>query len=263
MTPSPTPRLGPHPVDQKTDADLRREWDAIAEDRLRQIQDHLDLSYHAVLVPTVIRLVGDLHGADVLDAGCGSGSLTKRLAADARRVVAVDLSERQVSLATSHNGGSNITYIASSLQDFARANLSSKFTLLVANMTLMDVLDLTGFLAAASRLLRVGGLMVFTITHPWFWPLYWDYFSEPWFRYDREVIIEAPFRISLDGQSLGSTTHVHRPLGHYQRALRDAGLQLDTLTEPMPSRTVEAQYPRPWAFPRYLAAACTRVEIRG
>ena len=90
------------------------------------------------------------------------------------------------------------------------------------------------------------------LTHPWFWPKYWGYEKASWYRYEREIFVEAEFVTSTCSTEV-VTTHVHRPLEQYARAFAEEGLVLETIVEPMPSPEVEALYPKRWAFPRFIA----------
>ena len=131
------------------------------------------------------------------------------------------------------------------------------FSLAVANMSLMAVVHLDKCIDALARSLRPGGRLVFTITHPCFWPQYWNY-SKEWFCYGEENVIEAPFHISLDHSDQFLTTHVHRPLNYYISTLESSGFRIVRMLEPMPSSAVEKLYPRPWEYPRFLGAMCVR-----
>jgi hypothetical protein len=122
----------------------------------------------------------------------------------------------------------------------------------------MDVPDLHIFISGLYLVLRANGLLIFSVTHPWFWPNYYGYDQEPWYRYDRELIIESPFRITSTPDCPFLSTHVHRPLAAYIGALRQTGFSICDLREPMPSPDVEARYPRPWTTPRYLIGFCRR-----
>ena len=221
---------------------------------------HLDLSYDRVIVPSLLNMLGNVDGAAVLDAGCGLGFLTAEVARSAERVVGVDLSPQQIALAREHNSAPNVRYVCGRLEDISVNIRADSFDAVVANMTLMDVLDLDGFLAAAATALRPRGILAFTLTHPYFWPRYWGYESTPWFHYSQEMAITTPFQISLDRSGECATTHVHRPLSAYVRSARRAGLQLADLLEPMPDVQAAADYPEPWLFPRYLAGRFARVR---
>jgi SAM-dependent methyltransferase len=241
-------RLAP----EKANDALGAEWDAVADARFDQISSGRDLTYRAILAPTVLRLAGDTAGRRILDAGCGAGFLAAVLGQSAELVVGVDLSRRSIELANSTHAAANVHFVHASVENFATSHPTVRFDVAVANATLMDVLDLDAFLASVRRVLRTGGGLAATITHPCFWPRYWNYLDCDWFDYTREQVIEAPFRISLDDHPVGWTTHVHRPLSAYTDALNRHGFELTRLVEPMPTLDVESQYPTRWEFPRYL-----------
>jgi SAM-dependent methyltransferase len=97
-------------------------------------------------------------------------------------------------------------------------------------MTFGTVANLRRVLAAIHLHLQPGGILVFTIPHPCFWPTYWGYSEAPWFEYDAEIAIAAPFRIASEGTAL-VTTHVHRPLHQYLTMLKAAGFELERFRE--------------------------------
>lgn len=238
---------------------IAREWDGIARARIQQIQLGKDISFSYVLLPTILRLSAECDHSNVIDVGCGSGALTNELAGQSRSVVGVDMSTENIEVARELYGGTkNIAFVVSKVEEYATTRSANHFSLAVANMSLMTAPDLDGFLRAVARLLRSGGHLVLTITHPYFWPLYWNYAFEDWFDYKREIAIEGPFRISLDTSSKHITTHIHRPLEQYVRGIVQAGFVIDELHEPMPDAEVEAKYPRRWTFPRFLAMRCVK-----
>lgn len=236
----------------KTHAELVREWDRLAEERHRQIASGDDLSFHHVVVPTTWRL---LEGADrtlVLDIGSGTGEFTLQLARSSGTVIAVEPSKTSVALAREVcHGATNVRFVETSLEEAGGLLGEEGATTAVAVMTLMTAPDLRGLAKALAGLLRTHARFIATLTHPCFWPRYWGYEREPWFRYDREVFIEAPFVISKRQTDL-RTTHVHRPLENYLTVFAEEGFALEALVEPMPPLDVQSLYPRRWEFPRFL-----------
>jgi hypothetical protein len=145
----------------------------------------------------------------------------------------------------------NIRYVGASLEEAASCLDDGPATAAVAVMTLMTAPDLRGFAKALAALLQTRARFVAILTHPCFWPRYWGYEKEPWFCYERETFIEAPFVISKRRTQV-RTTHIHRPLEQYLKVFAEEGFRLDALAEPMPTPEVQALYPKPWEFPRFL-----------
>jgi SAM-dependent methyltransferase len=240
----------------KTAAAIVAEWDALAPIRLRQIQSGADITYRHVLIPSILALASKEVPATALDAGCGIGFLTDLLAGQIGEVIGVDPSADSIALAREHYG-KRAAFCLGTLESYSQHSIGST-DLVVANMVLMDVIDLDGFVAAAHQVIRPGGALVFSTTHPCFWPSYYGYEKESWYRYDQELIVESPFRITAEPTCPLRSTHVHRPLNAYVEAFRRSFFSIEVLGEPMPSAEVEAHYPEPWKHPRYLVGLCRR-----
>ncbi len=250
---------GIRPCPAKSHADLAREWDQLAEERHRQIASGEDLSFEYVVVPTTWRLFEGAERAVVLDIGSGTGDFTARLAQVAGRVIAVEPSRASMALARRVcQSAQNTRFVEASLEEAASSLDEGPATAAVAVMTLMTAPDLRGFAKALAALLQTGARFVATLTHPWFWPRYWGYEEEHWFHYEVETFIEAPFAISKRRTEI-RTTHIHRPLQHYMNVFAEEGFRLDAVAEPMPVAEVQALYPEPWRFPRFLGLRWEKV----
>jgi 2-polyprenyl-3-methyl-5-hydroxy-6-metoxy-1,4-benzoquinol methylase len=243
-------------VESKSAEALTAEWDNLASVRFRQLINGEDLTFKYVIAPKMLALSSRTHAKTVIDAGCGVGVLSGFLAEKFDRVTGVDPSQQSIALAEGHCGD-RVEFFRGTLEEYVERNDQSA-DLVVANMVMMDVLDLPSFLTAANRVTRPGGALVFSITHPWFWPIYYGYAKKPWFRYCSETIVESAFRISTDPDCGIPSTHIHRPLETYVRTLLDVGFHIEALIEPMPTQEVNARYPKPWEFPRYLVGLCRR-----
>lgn len=239
---------------------LAGEWDRIAPYRDELISSGRDLSYRHILLPTMAGLMdsGLIEGARVLDAGCGTGTFIAELAGahPDMRFVGIDPSVTSIDIARRQRAQhSNCEFRAVSIEELAHEETTATgpgYDVVIANMLLQNVADLTAVLQACSTLLNPAGIFVFAISHPCFWPHYWGYAQESWFRYETEFWIEAPFRTSLGADSTLRTTHVHRPLHNYVNSLNSARLAIDQLTEPMPGEHLKDVYPTRWEFPRFL-----------
>jgi SAM-dependent methyltransferase len=246
------------PCVAKTHADLALEWDQLAEERHRQIASGDDLSFEHVVVPTTLRLFDGADATLVLDIGSGTGDFTVRLAQVATRVIGVEPSRTSVAVArASCLEAHNVRFIQAPLEEAASMLRGEPVTAAVACMTLMTTPDLGGFAKALAVVLQKEAKFVATLSHPWFWPRYWGYETEAWFNYTQETFIEAPFVISRCRTAV-RTTHVHRPLEQYVSVFANAGFRLEALVEPMPSSEIQARYPQPWRFPRFIGLRWTK-----
>lgn len=226
----------------KSQREITREWDLIAARRDEQLRSDEDISFREVLKPFFIDSLKEARS--IVDVGCGTGNLGSSLRAQGRRVLGLDPST--VSIETARTYDPSGEYVVGTFEAWVAANPDEKFDLAIVNMVLMDVLDLRGFCQALAHVAR-GGRVLATITHPSFWPLYWNYASNKGFDYMEETVVEAPFKTSSKSYPL-STTHIHRPLSTYFSELAAAGMKLTGFKE---LRGAESATEFP--FPRFVA----------
>lgn len=225
----------------KAQAAVTEEWNMIAPERDAQVASDQDASFTKVLEPWILRRTSG--ASRILDVGCGTGRLTSKLRLGAQKVVGIDPSDVSIAIARSHDPVTE--YAVASAEEWVAERRDAESDLVVANMVLMDALQLDSFVAAIAGLAREGRILA-TMTHPAFWPLYWGYATNPDFNYSREVIIEAPFKTSSHEFGL-TATHVHRPLDAYLREFRANGL---IVTEMEELRGPES--PTSFPFPRFI-----------
>lgn len=245
---------------------LAKEWDKLADDRDAMISEGRDLSYHHILLPALHGLsASTLEKAKrALDVGCGTGKLAAELAERHPHcdVVAIDPSSRSIEIARSKRDAfEDVTFHCASIEEYSATLKEPSFDLVMANMLFQNVASMPDALKGCVEVMKPGGALVFAVAHPCFWPRYWNYEKEPWFRYDREIWVEAPFRTSLSPHETLTTTHTHRPLSAYLTAFSQAGLVLDELVEPYPDEGIEGEYPIAWEFPRFLLGRCRKVPV--
>lgn len=245
------------PAEYKRLEDVASEWDALANLRDEQMRSGFDVSFSRVLAPKFEEILGGEDCSMVFDVGCGTGALAERIASRVELLVGVDVSKESIRIAQSQTATTpKLTFIHDSIQSFADRQAANTFSCAIANMVLMDVLNLCEVVRAVRRVLRPGGGFIFSITHPVYWSVYKGYRQASWFEYKNEIPIEAPFTISKDDQGKITTTHVHRPLSAYQCALESNGFTIENFYAPLPDHKTEAKYPRPWSVPRFLIFQC-------
>lgn len=173
-----------------------------------------------------------------LEMGCGEGRVARDLQQRGYRVVGLDLSETLVKYAARADASS--LYVRGNASSLPFAN--SSFDLVVAYNSLMDIEDMPGAVAEAARVLRSGGWMCVSITHPLndagrFASL------EP----DAPFVIEGSYlgkrdfeaRFERDGLEMIFSGWAY-PLEEYFSAFSEAELLVESLREPpAPPATVE------------------------
>jgi ubiquinone/menaquinone biosynthesis C-methylase UbiE len=101
----------------------------------------------------------------VLDAGCGTGYLSKKLCDEGALVTGIDLSERMIDIARAKYP--DVEFRVDSCSELA--TIDDEFCdMVIANYVLMDTPDLRGTMRAFHRVLRPNGVAVLVFSHPCF-----------------------------------------------------------------------------------------------
>ncbi|HSQ28976.1 MAG TPA: class I SAM-dependent methyltransferase [Gemmatimonadaceae bacterium] len=107
-----------------------------------------------------------VNGRDVLELGCGTAKNTVWLAERARRVVGLDFSRGMLDVARSRLTTGNVELLEHDVQTRWPA-ADGEFDLVVADLILEHVADVTAVFAEAARVLRPGGTMFMCELHPY------------------------------------------------------------------------------------------------
>lgn len=237
-------------LDGFTIGDATKIWDTLAEKRFDQITSGRDLTFSNVLAPALVNQINFFDDMNILDAGCGTGVLSKYLFMKDAKIVGIDPSTVSIEIARS-NFSEFASFYPTSIESFSKSS-KVKFDVIVANMVLMDAPNLNTFLTAARKLSHERTVFSWTATHPFFWPKYSGYEAEPWFNYRKEIFVEDVFRISKSKHPRLSSVHVHRPLEMISKAFVASGWTAPSFAEPWPDKKIQKLYPQPWKFPRYI-----------
>jgi len=181
--------------------------------------------------PATIALLGDVHGQQVLEAGCGSGPVTEWLIDHGAEVVAFDVSAAMLEIARSRVGGRAELHhhdLAEPLMFLEDASVD----LVVASLVFHYLSDWVAPLRELHRVLRPTGSVVMSIHHPaWDWRNHSpeDYFA---FMQVSEVWVEPH-----------TVTFWRRPLTAVTEAISEAGFLIDRLVEARPNPELETRDP--------------------
>ncbi len=241
------------PMEGITAADVRRGWDDIATWWVSRYSSKGDVNREWVIDPALLRILGDVRGRKVLDAGCGTGYLSRILAKAGARVVGVDVSRRLLETARAEQDRERLA-IRYRLGDLARLPRfrDGTFDIAVSNVVLQDVLRLRIAVREIHRVLRPGGRFVFSITHPAFEaPVPGRWVIEPAdserIEHRRGMLVDRYFdRAAVYWGPAGKPLAVgfHRPLRDYFEALHGAGFVVSRLEEPLPLPEALRRFPR-------------------
>ncbi|MCL9776680.1 class I SAM-dependent methyltransferase [Vibrio methylphosphonaticus] len=115
--------------------------------------------------PTTLALIGDVNGRTVLDLGCGPGVYAKIFTELGATVTAVDVSDEMVSITKSKLQKTGAAY-AQDLSLGLPKECDGSFDGVVCPLMIHYLQDLTLLFSDISRVLKSGGVFVFSTHHP-------------------------------------------------------------------------------------------------
>jgi len=235
-------------------------WEAIADgwaERVRTGTDEtrvrvLDRAHHAAL--------GDVSGKRILDCGCGEGRFARMLAGRGAKVTGLDLSSRMIEHARAAEVEQplGIEYVEASMVEMPMLG-DQAFDIVVAYLSILDVLEFEKAYAEIARVLQPGGQFLWSSVHPCFLPpdATWEPTRPgtiPIMDKDKAFLkIDNYFpsrevRFKMWPTAPAETINYHRTITDYSAALRLAGFLIREISEPLPSEEDMAQrdYLRSW-----------------
>ncbi len=201
--------------------------------------------FEVLVWPAASRLLDLRPGQRVLDAACGNGLTSRRMAAGGAQVLAVDFSAEMLRFAAarSQEYAGQIEYrLVDATDEAALLALGERrFDAVLCNMALFDMAEYRPLTRAAARLLRPGGCFVYSIVHPSFNSSHIQKLAE---EEDTAEGIITRFAVkvytymtpetipghAMAGQPLAQP-YFHRPLSEYLSAAFEAGFVVDGFEE--------------------------------
>ncbi|HET9173327.1 MAG TPA: class I SAM-dependent methyltransferase [Actinospica sp.] len=178
------------------------------------------------------RLLGEVSGRDVLEVGCGAAQCARWLADQGARVVAFDLSARQLQHARridEQRGRDPLRLVQAEATALPFADASFDVAC-SAFGAVPFVTDSARLMREVARVLRPGGLWAFSVPHPFRWAL-------PDLPDDEGLVVRHSYfdrRPYVEQDEDGEATYVehHRTVGDRIRELTSAGLAVHDVVEP-------------------------------
>jgi SAM-dependent methyltransferase len=235
-------------------AEAREHWEANADAWSAEVRSGHDLYREKFNNPAFLRFVGDLRGRCVLDVGCGEGYNTRIWARAGARMTGIDIAPRMIALAreAEANEALGIRYEVASFLDLAMFGESS-FEAAVSTMALMDGPEFPRAMAEIRRVLRQGGALSFSILHPCFMTKGFDWLRDAEQRenglrvaeyfFEESWIDRWMFSAARRGSEQFAIPRYGRTLSYYLNNVIKAGMAIDAVEEPRPSREAVGQFP--------------------
>lgn len=202
-------------------------YDAVSDEFLAAWDPEGDRGRQLMLNPTIFRMLGDMTGKTVLDAGCGQGYLSRLMASRGAKVVGVEPAARLVAYCERLESArpQGIRFFRRDLSRLGDAG--GPFDAVVANMVLLDIADWRPALANCVAQLKPGGTLVYSLIHPC-----WAAGASVGWAARRTVELrEYLLPYELD-EGAGGRINYHRPVGEYLNETLRLGCDLTEVAEP-------------------------------
>ncbi len=199
------------------------EWSDFSEEDLAKFGDEGDEARKTLLNPNILRLAGDLTDKKVLDAGCGNGHLSRKLAKLGANVTGIEPSDSfyQYCVEREQTEPLGVHYVQ---QDLSFLNVIDTYNIVLLVNVLMDIPDYELALRNCANSLKSDGTLILSILHPAF-----PGFESDWQTMGK-VEIKEYFNPEPIKQKYGYL--FHRPLQDYMNLLIENGLTIEELVEP-------------------------------
>jgi len=230
------------------DERIDEQWETNAEVFASLIDGTGTPHHREILNPCVDRLLGDVNGKKLLDAGCGEGYLSRHYADKGAIVTGVDTSRKLIDICKKLAAQEEVSYDVGNICNLQFIS-DSAFDLVLCNLVLLNVACLPESLGEFNRVLRPGGILVFSVVHPAFnvyGPGSWEVGKKDqktrrkagqYFKVDRYFDEKEYLRYwrTRKGEKFPKQfSFYHRTISTYVDALISAGFSLVSLEEPRP-----------------------------
>jgi len=238
--------------------EVGRLWNANAEAWTKLARAGYDVYRDSFNTPAFLDMLPEVNELSGLDIGCGEGHNTRLLAERGARVTAVDIAEVFIMHAREleEKEPLGIDYLVASAVELPFPDAGFDFA--TGFMSFMDILETDRVLSEAYRVLKPGGFLQFSITHPCFdTPHRRNLRNEHGITYAIEVgeyfrnlngkVTEWLFGAAPPEAKAGlpkfKTPRFTRTLGQWLNLLIDTGFILERIGEPRPSDATVRTYP--------------------
>lgn len=185
--------------------------------------------------PATLSLLPEMKGMKVLDAGCGPGVYSEWLIQHGAEVVAIDATPQMVELARERLGETVPIYLFD-LRDPLDFLKDETFDLVLSPLVMDYIEDWVPVFTEFRRILRPGGLLIFSVEHP--------FAKYAYFQRENYFVTE---RVEMTWRGFGTPVVVpsyNRPLEEMIMPLSETGFQIQKILEPRPIEAFKEKEPK-------------------
>jgi ubiquinone/menaquinone biosynthesis C-methylase UbiE len=228
--------------------DSIQRWDNNAETWHRSFGEK-DLNRRDLLDPIILQVLGDVKGKHVLDAGCGDGYLSRKLARLGAVVTGVECSQKMLDFAIDEEKKEPLKINYNQADCSSLPFLSAcTFDIVVTNNVIQDVANYQEAFKEFSRLLKSGGIYLHIENHPCFMTPVFGWVrndkGEKLYRKVDQYFKRGPF-LTPWGRNSGMepTVYWHRTLGDLMNSLIAHDFRISQVIEPEPPASWVTNHP--------------------
>ncbi|MBI1842022.1 MAG: methyltransferase domain-containing protein [Verrucomicrobia bacterium] len=229
-----------------SEIDLRRSWNRLSADYQQECRLRTDTAHYGVCAPNedVLGLLGEVAGRRILELGCGGGQCSIAFAKQGAFALGVDLSDTQIAYACAlaEREGVSVAFHQGKMEEFLEGEPDAGYDVVFSAYAFQYVGDLSRVFRETRRVLKPGGLFVFSLDHPISDVTAWDegraVFAESYFARGR---MEWTWGHGPRGEE-DPFYSFHRTTGDFLNLLVAAGFVVEQLLEPEPPPEED-----PWA----------------
>lgn len=211
-------------------SDNQHYWSSISSAYDATVEESGDPSQRLIINPIVEKLLGDVSGLTILDAGCGNGYWSRKLSKTAKKVVGIDFTSELIVKANERGVPDNVDFSVGNLENLPFEN--NLFDIALFNMVLMDVEHLNQVVSEIPRVTKLGGSVVVSITHPCFENPPNTYSLKDSEGKSTARVIGDYFRSGLAIDESNHYQHYHHTLSDYLNCFAQNALLVERTEEP-------------------------------
>lgn len=215
---------------------IEKRWDKLSSTYQKDSKIGTRSAHYGPYAPdeNKLNLLGNVKGKKILEMGCGGGQCSIAFAKQGARCTALDISSEQLKYAEELAKKENVSieFLKKDIQTL-KGIKSSNYDIVFSSYSLQFIFDLTKCFKEVHRVLKKGGIFVFSFEHPFFSSLSPETFKINK-NYNKAEKIEET-ETWPDGSKTKFIAY-RRKISHIFHSIQETNLVLENIIEPLQKR---------------------------